>query len=455
MTQPPPSSTPRTNADKLRDLSPGSFTTLRKIEQGGALQARLLNTGAIQLYWRYTHEGKTDRIPVGTYDPAAPPKSLKPTSRGYSISAAAEVCREKALIQHQNKPVGGYREHAAKVKRSHAEGKAQERQVAEQTLQKLLDAYCDHLEAQGRRSHSDARSIFKLHIKEAWPSLASTAAAHVTPEQVTDALRKLIEDGKGRTANKLRAYLRAAYQCALDVNSLPSIPVRFKDFRVALNPAALTKRSAKHDRADKRPLTLAEMRTYWNLLQGTTEMAGMALRLHLLTGGQRIEQLVKLKSVDVRSDSITIYDAKGRPGQGPRVHVLPLTKRAQVETKALSKTGEFALSTEDGATHVSAATLSSWACEIAAEIPDFQLKRVRSGVETALASEGVSKEVRGQLQSHGLSGVQARHYDGYDYAKEKLAALMTLQELLDGRGKPGASRRAKDAAIRGHERTKN
>ncbi|MBN8505521.1 MAG: integrase [Burkholderiales bacterium] len=417
-------------AERLRTLTPGAFVTLRKIEQGGALQARLLNTGATQLYWRYTHDGKTDRVAIGPYDPSASPKSLAPTTRGYSIAAAAEACRSKALIQHQTKPVGGYREHAEKIKRTHADRKAKERDQAEQTLAKLLDAYCDHLQAQERRSHADARSIFNLHIKEAWPKLAATSAALVTSEQVTDALRKLIEDNKGRTANKLRAYLRAAYQCALDVNSLPSIPVRFKDFRVTSNPAALTKRSAEHDRADKRPLSLDELRQYWTLLDRVPGFAGVALRLHLLTGGQRIEQLAKLKRADVSASAITIFDAKGRPGQGPRTHVLPLTPRARKELGGLSKTGEFALSTDGGETHVSAATLSGWARDIATAIPNFQLKRVRSGVETALAAAGVSKEVRGQLQSHGLSGVQARHYDAYDYAKEKLEALQKLDGVL-------------------------
>ncbi len=421
---------PQTIADKLRSLVPGAFTTLRKIEQGGALQARLLNTGAIQLYWRYTHDGKTDRVALGPYDSTSPPKSLTPTTRGYSIAAAAEACREKALIQHQTRPVGGYREHAAKVKKEHAEHKERQQKLAAHTLEKLLDAYCDFLQAQQRRSHSDARSIFKLHIKEAWPKLAGTPAAQVSAEQVTDALRKLIEDNKGRTANKLRAYLRAAYQCALDVNSLPSIPVRFKDFQVSMNPAALTKRSAEHDRADKRPLTLDELRAYWKLLDKTSGLPGTALRLHLLTGGQRIEQFVKLKCADVAQAAITLYDAKGRPGQGARTHLLPLTKRAQEEFKSHVLAGEFALSTDGGKTHISAVTLSGWAREIAQTIPDFQLKRVRSGVETALAAAGVSKEVRGQLQSHGLSGVQARHYDAYDYVKEKLGALNTLDSLL-------------------------
>lgn len=120
--------------------------------------------------------------------------------------------------------------------------------------------------------------------------------------------------------------------------------------------------------------------------------------------------------------------------------MLPLTKAAAVETRALSKTGEYAISTDGGGTHVSAMTLSNWAREVAKDIPGFQLKRVRSGVETALAAAGVSKEIRGQLQSHGLSGVQARHYDAHDYLREKLAALTTLEGLLTKRRETSKSR---------------
>ena len=42
----------------------------------------------------------------------------------------------------------------------------------------------------------------------------------------------------------------------------------------------------------------------------------------------------------------------------------------------------------------------------------FELKRIRSGIETLLVAQGVSREIRGHLQSHGLTGVQARYYDG-------------------------------------------
>ena len=93
--------------------------------------------------------------------------------------------------------------------------------------------------------------------------------------------------------------------------------------------------------------------------------------------------------------------------------------------------GTYAISTSGGDTHLSAITLSRWAVQAGAAIPGFQTKRIRSGVETLLASARISADIRGRLQSHGISGVQARHYDGHHYMPEKLQALEALFSLLD------------------------
>ena len=68
---------------------------------------------------------------------------------------------------------------------------------------------------------------------------------------------------------------------------------------------------------------------------------------------------------------------------------------------------------------------------IGEQIDAFEPKRLRSGIETALASLGIGREIRAQVQSHGLGGVQDRHYDDHDYMGEKRAALQALIDLLN------------------------
>ena len=48
-----------------------------------------------------------------------------------------------------------------------------------------------------------------------------------------------------------------------------------------------------------------------------------------------------------------------------------------------------------------------------------------------LAGMGVSRDTRAQLLSHGLSGVQAAHYDRHTYTDEKRAALVAWEQRLD------------------------
>ena len=419
----------------ITDMKRGVFVTLQKVMPMGSLQARKQTSGAVTLYWRYSIGTKSERVAIGLYDSSAPPKSLKPTPKGFSIAAAVQKAQELASEHHQHREAGGRPALvAAKRAAQDAEHLAKE-QAAKFTLSNLLDDYCDHLQAMERDAHRNARSIFKVHVKEPWPALAAKPAKDVTPDEFADMMRRVFEAGKGRTANKLRAYARAAYQAAKAAKTNATIPLKFKGYGITVNPVAETAADETANKPAKHPLTAQEMRAYWGAIRDLPGFKGAVLRLHVLTGAQRIEQLARLRTADIRADEIIIFDGKGRPGRPPRAHALPLTKAAARALQECEASGEFALSTDKGETHIAGTTLSGWAVEAAAgKIEAFHAKRLRSGVETLLASAGISREVRGRLQSHGIAGVQARHYDGHDYMPEKRQALEALQRLLEQKG---------------------
>jgi hypothetical protein len=54
---------------------------------------------------------------------------------------------------------------------------------------------------------------------------------------------------------------------------------------------------------------------------------------------------------------------------------------------------------------------------------EFELRDLRRTAETMLAALKVPSDIRAQLLSHGLGGVQYRHYDRHDYMAEKKQAL--------------------------------
>ena len=416
----------------IAGMKPGVFTTLQKVMPMGSLQARKQAAGAVAFFWRYSIGTKSERVPIGLYDSSAPPKSLTPTAKGLSVAAAVQKAQELATEHHQHREAGGRPALVAAKRAERAAEDLAKQQAAKFTLGNLLDDYTDHLQAMGRDAHRNARSIFKVHVKEPWPDLAAKPAKDITPDEFADMMRRVFEAGKGRTANKLRAYARAAYQAAKAAKTNATIPLKFKGYGITVNPVAETAADETANKPAKHPLTAQEMRAYWEAIRDLPGFKGAVLRLHVLTGAQRIEQLARLRTADVFDDRIVIFDGKGRPGRAPRPHALPLTEAAARALKECEASGEFALSTDSGETHIAGTTLSGWAKEATGSaVAAFQAKRLRSGVETLLSSAGVSKEVRGRLQSHGIAGVQDRHYDGHDYMAEKRQALETLQRLLE------------------------
>jgi len=380
------------------------------------LALRVTPTGRKTYVFEARLNGSTIRINIGTL---ADWPIKKARTRAQALKMLVDAGTDPREVERQRQ--------AAK-----AAEKATQIENQTYTLAKLLDAYCDYLKSLNRISHAAARSIFRVHVIESWPDVASLPANTVTAEQIADMMRRTIEDGKDRTANKLRSYIRAAYQVAKAARSKPSIPVAFKAFNVISNPAADTEPDESANRADKNPLSLDDMRTYWQVIKPMPGLAGAVLRLHLLTGGQRIEQLCNLLTTNVAPDAITLFDGKGRPGKGPRPHTVPLIPAAAAALRECKPGGLYALSRNGGKTRLGERTISDWACGAGADIVDFQAKRLRSGVETLLASARISTDTRGRLQSHGISGVQARHYDGHDYLAEKREALETLFNLLEG-----------------------
>lgn len=443
----------KTPGEVIKSLVPGGgFHTLSKVRPSGSLQARRAKNGAVTFYWRYTFDGRSERLAIGQYNSRIPPKALEPVNGEFSVAAAERAAQALALHHEQSKGEGGLRAKreredderkqaqveserraAAVAAAQHAERLATEARQR-YTLAALCDQYVAHLKSQGKLSSAyDARNIFQNHLVKRAPNLANMPACDMGVEALTDLLRAMNEKGIGRTANKLRSYLGSAFNHGLRARFDPAVPLAFKSFGITANPVMSTFRIKGADGDAKNPLLLADLRRYWHALRDVEGVRGAVLRLHVLTGGQRITQLLRVARSADFGDKIRLLDTKGKREKA-REHFVPLLPEARKDLDYLAavSSGPFLFSTSDGEKAINPMTLTNWAIEVAqaAEISDFEPKRVRSGIETVLASRRVSSDVRAQLQSHGLGGVQQRHYDGHDYHEEKLNALQLLLGVL-------------------------
>ncbi|MEF8701525.1 MAG: integrase family protein [Candidatus Accumulibacter sp. UW20] len=301
------------------------------------------------------------------------------------------------------------------------------------TLRTLCEAYCDLLQARGKPSARQARSIFKVHAFEAHPDIAATPARDVTSLQVAAMVRKTREAGHERAAGVLRSYLSAAFTAGKKAPFDASLPAALIPFEIERNPVDAIPAIAV--RAGNRTLSADELRAYLAALGDN--LADQALLLALLAGGQRMAQLLRAKTSDYDPDAQTLrlWDGKGRR-TSPREHLLPLAPRAaalvaQLIARAEAKRSPLLFSSH-GQIQLTDTTPGKRAAEIGAAMTGepFDLRDIRRTCETMLASLGISRDTRAQLLSHGLSGVQATHYDRHGYTEEKRAALVAWENRL-------------------------
>ncbi len=143
-------------------------------------------------------------------------------------------------------------------------------------------------------------------------------------------------------------------------------------------------------------------------------------------------QLARAKVSDYNAETQTIrlLDPKGRR-KTPRVHFLPLAQKGAAIAAALAE--EKKEKPEAKLFDASERAAGDRVSEISAclKIPSFNLLDLRRTCETMLVAMGITKETRAQLLSHGLGGVQDKHYDRHSYTNEKRGALQAWESRID------------------------
>jgi integrase len=187
------------------------------------------------------------------------------------------------------------------------------------------------------------------------------------------------------------------------------------------------------DRARNRTLTDEELRALMVALEAAEGQIPITLRVNILLGGQRMQQLLRSTwdDYDAKERVLRLRDPKGRRTEALD-HLIPISERVAAlidQLATVNGEGAFIFSTTAGKRPISNSTLTNAVTAIAKGMPPseaghFTASDVRRSAETKLQGLGVSRDERGQLLSHGRTGgVQAKHYERHQYLNEKASAL--------------------------------
>jgi integrase len=396
------------------------------LRDGDGLELRILPSGKKVWQFRYTFCGKRRVLTFGDYSVCSLRDArLRAQDARKCLSIGQDPADEiKTKVVKHAAPLANH----SPLRQDKA---ANADSPPEQTyrLIDLMLAYAQWKEEIGKPTYAhDVRNNTRLYIKENAPYLSIKPASECTSEDIAALLRPIHERGKLRTTGKLRSILSAAFQTALQAPYHPAIPQSLLGFNVKSNPVLAI--PAIHTEPREHVLTQAELGQYATAVLAGTGVTYYCLALSLFAGGQRPTQVSRIREEDYskKESLLLIKDPKGKRSK-PRLHYLPLGNFATQLIAQWHTPGSLLKNpiwfSIDGSTVMEPTSLSHQCKRIQKTfgLEPFEMRDVRRTVETEMARIGFSKDLRAHLLSHGLGGIQDRHYDRYDRIDEKRDAL--------------------------------
>jgi integrase len=400
---------PKLTEDLIKSLEPRRHryyvwhsTGRRKVGRLGVL---VYINGVKEFFYRSYEEGNKSLISLGLY-----PKT--------SLKLAFE--RAEALLVSRQMPTA----------------------AAGDSVDALFTDYINYSISKGRRSMSTTRARLNQVLKSRY-IIPNMPANKVTSEMIARCLAEFIERGAVVGSNKVRACMHAAFNFGIHFDNDPANINKEKRYEIQFNPVTVIPKQRDVEKALDRFLSWEELKEFIRHLSSDREnchinhgYANLAL-LCIYSGGQRPYELstIKNSNIDIVAKTMTITPEYSKT---KNFHVVPLSDMAM---GIINKQREeypksiylFPANTKQG--HLLTCEFSKQLRKYCAryQMEPFTPRDIRRTFKTLAGALGVSIELRDILQNHSRQGTSARHYDRYQYLKEKQEIIelwnKTLEEL--------------------------
>ena len=396
----------------------------------GKLVVEIQTTGNKAFFFQYFRDKKRYMVSIGRYKQSA-------ASPGLTLSEVREVVNKYGSMLQKGIDVVQY----LKDQKAAEAIRLREAKAAELrgTFEQLLDSYLEKLE--GKASHSRVKQSFNRYVRRGHPELLSRYANQITRENIKDVLRKMIQAGITTQVNRVRSQLHAAFNHGikhddnLDYNDTEKVL-----FSLSLNPVSNIEKNAKYETVGDHVISDEDIRRIWNDITEDYFISGMVIKLALATG-QRTGELIRLKVENFNLDEgyLTIPDTVSKNRTN---HVVPFNDLAIEVSKSILD------EIEDSSIYAFPGIKDGYYCEDTPINPStltqhvrcfcddyegekFVPRDIRRTWKTLGGKAGISKELRDRIQNHSMTDVSSKHYDRYDYLKEKRYGLNVWNDYLN------------------------
>lgn len=307
------------------------------------------------------------------------------------------------------------------------------------SIKKLFDDYIEDQKVRGKRSYEKTQNRINqvLDSEHIDPGML---ARDVTPDHIKRVLSEFISRGAKAGANKVRANLHAIFNFGLFADNDPANIDNKTVYGLERNPVSVVPAQRGVDKALDRFLPWDELSELLDILHRPASSVPMSsdfvqlLLCCIHTAGQRPwEIMTNTKSNwDKKGKMLTVPPEISKTGD---YHVIPLSDTATSILEVMEKRYPesdflFPADTADG--HLLSAEYGKQLRKFCQREPfnKFTPRDIRRTFKTLAGDMGISTEMRDRLQNHKRPGVSAKHYDRYDYLKEKREIIEEWEQRL-------------------------
>jgi integrase len=310
---------------------------------------------------------------------------------------------------------------------------APDRDPTERTVAKLFGGYIASMKQDGKRSADEV----ERQLTRALDALGKdTPASDVTPADIAKLLKPIHDRGARVMADRMRAYLSAAFNWAIESENDYRAKVR-QNWGVQTNPAATVKRDTGANVTRDRNLSADELAALWRASNGDgfADGTGAAIKL-LICCGQRIMETMRVDGADIDLKARLWHMPAHKTKGGKYAHTIPLPSQAVEIFAGLIEThGKGALfparlneTARQQGTSLNKA-MRRWTTATGRE--SFQGRDMRRTWKSRTADAGIDRFMRDLIQQHAKSGdTGSKHYDRADYLPQMRDAMAKWEAWL-------------------------